>query len=86
VKVHHGDPLNEEVDIRVEMGRMKEEQEKTWTEPTNRTIYLWSEVSKIKTGTLTTKQSAWTHAVCNRMRQKAGQIQAYRAFEKGEGK
>jgi hypothetical protein len=30
VKVHRGCPLNEEEDIRAEMGRMKQEQEKTW--------------------------------------------------------
>jgi hypothetical protein len=46
--------------IKDEMGRMKEEQEKTWSEPTNRTIYQWSETSKTKNGTLTNKQSAWT--------------------------
>ena len=86
VKAHRGCPLNEEVDIRAEMGRMKEEQEESWSEPTNRTIYQWSEISKTKTGTLTTKQSAWTQAVRNRMRQKAGEIQAYRALEKGAGK
>jgi hypothetical protein len=39
VKAHRGCPLNEETDIRAEMGRMKEEQEKTWSEQTNRTIY-----------------------------------------------
>jgi ribonuclease HI len=82
VKAHRGCPLNEEADIKAEMGRMKEEQEKTWSEVTKRTIYQWSEVSKTKTGTLTTKQSAWTQAVRNRMRQKAGEIQAYRAYEK----
>ena len=51
VKTHRGDPLNEEADIRAEMGRMKEEQEKTWSVPTNRTIYQWSEVFRTKTGT-----------------------------------
>jgi ribonuclease HI len=30
VKTHHGYRLNEEEDIRAEMGRMKQEQEKTW--------------------------------------------------------
>ncbi len=68
------------------MGRVKEEQEKTWSEPTNRTIYQWSETSKTKDGTLTTKQTAWTQAVRNRMQQKAGEIQAYRAYEKGAEK
>ncbi len=72
--------------IRAEMGRVKEEQEKTWSEPTNRTIYQWSETSKTKDGTLTTKQTAWTQAVRNRMQQKAGEIQAYRAYEKGAEK
>ncbi len=37
-KAHRGCPLNEEADIRAEMGRMKQEQEKTWNTPTNRTI------------------------------------------------
>ncbi len=35
VKAHRGDPLNEEADIRAEMGRRKEEEEKTWDDPTN---------------------------------------------------
>jgi len=39
VKAHRGCPLNEEADIRAEMGRMKQEREKTWNTPTNRTIY-----------------------------------------------
>ena len=86
VKAHHGCPLNEETDIRAEMGRMKQEQEKTWSTLTNRSIYQWSEVSKTKNGVNTTKQTAWTQAVRNRMRQKAGEIQAYRAYEKGAEK
>ena len=65
---------------------MKQEQEKTWSTPTNRTIYQWSEVYKTKDGVSTTKQTAWTQAVRNRMRQKAGEIQAHRAYEKGVGK
>jgi len=65
---------------------MKEEQEKTRSTLTNRTIYQWSEVSKTKSGVNTTEQTAWTQAVRNRMRQKAGEIQAYRAYEKGAEK
>jgi hypothetical protein len=65
---------------------MKQEQEKTWSTPTNRTIHQWSEASKTKGGVNTTKQKAWTQAVRNRMRQKAGEIQAYRAYEKGAEK
>ena len=37
VKAHRGDPLNEETDIRAEMGRIKGEKEKTvgaWSVPT----------------------------------------------------
>jgi len=65
--------------------KLKQEQEKTWNTPINRTIYQWSETSKTKGGVNTTKQTAWTQAVRNRMRQKAGEIQAYRAtYEKGE--
>ena len=86
VKTHRGCPLNEEADIRAEMGRRKEEQEMTWNTLTNRTSYQWSEVSKTKKGTSTTKQTAWTQEIRNRMRQKAGEIQAYRAYEKSAGK
>jgi hypothetical protein len=84
VKVHRGCPLNEETDIRAEMGHMKREQEKTWNTSTNRTIYQWTEDSKTKSGVSTTKQTAWTQTVRNRMRQKAGEIQDYRTYEKGE--
>jgi ribonuclease HI len=86
VKVHRGCPLNEETDIRAEMGRMKQEKEKTWSSPTNRTIYQWAEASKTKDDVETTKQTAWTQTVRNRMRQKAGEIQALRAYEKGAEK
>jgi ribonuclease HI len=86
VKEHRGCPLNEEADIRAEMGRMKQEKEKTWSTPTNRTIYQWSEVSKTKDGVGTTKQTAWTQTVRNRMQQKTGEIQAHRAYENGAEK
>ena len=46
VKAHRGCPLNEEADIRAEMGRRKPEQQRTWDEPTNRTVFQWSESSK----------------------------------------
>jgi hypothetical protein len=39
VKAHHGRPLNEAADIKAKVGRMKKEQEKTWSELINRTIY-----------------------------------------------
>jgi hypothetical protein len=59
-KTYRGHPLNEETDIRSEMGRRKGGQEKTCHTPTNRTIYQWSETSKTKTGINTTKQTVWT--------------------------
>jgi hypothetical protein len=65
---------------------MKQEKEKTWSTPTNRTIDQWSEASKTKGGIETTKLTVWTQAVLNRMRQKAGEIQAHRVYEKGTEK
>ena len=50
VKAHRGDPLNEEADIRAEMGRRKEKNEKIWDAQRDRTIYQWSEPSKTKKG------------------------------------
>ena len=41
VKAHRGGPLNEEADIRVEMGRLKEDKEKTWSTQTDRTIMVY---------------------------------------------
>jgi hypothetical protein len=38
IKAHRGDPLNEEADIRAEMGHHKEQKEVRWNSPTNRTI------------------------------------------------
>jgi ribonuclease HI len=48
VKAHRGCPLNEEADIRAEMGRMKQGQEETWSTPTNRNIYQWSGPPKLR--------------------------------------
>ncbi len=53
VKAHHGCPLNEEADIRAEMGRMKQEQEKTWSTSTSRTIYQLKGVCDPLTGDTT---------------------------------
>jgi hypothetical protein len=49
----------------------------------------WSQTSKTKGDVDTTKLTAWTQTVLtvrNRMRQKAGEIQAYRVYEKGAEK
>ncbi len=79
VKAHRGDPLNEEADIRTEMGRHKEIKEVGWNDPTNRTIYRW------KVGQIT-RSTAWTNTVRNRFRQEAGEIEAFRALEIGAAK
>ncbi len=79
VKAHRGDPLNEEADIRAEMRRRKEDKEAGWKNPTNRTIYRW------KVGQHT-RSTTWTNTVRNRFRQKAGEIEAFRALEIGEAK
>ena len=50
------------------------------------TIYQWSEPSKIKKDILITKTSVWTNTVRNRMRQKTGEIQAFRSFVREEEK
>ncbi len=59
VKAHRGDPLNEEADIRAEMGLHKEQKEVRWNNPTNRTIYRW------KAGPHT-RSTTWTNTVRNR--------------------
>jgi ribonuclease HI len=39
VKTHRGDPLNEEADIRVELGRRKTSKETIWDDLSGRTVY-----------------------------------------------
>ena len=39
VKTYRGDPLNEEADIRAELGRLKEHKETIWNDSTDRTVY-----------------------------------------------
>ena len=39
VKAHRGDPLNEEADIRAELGRLKEYKETIWNDSSDRTVY-----------------------------------------------
>ena len=69
VKTHRGDdPLNEESDVRTEMGRLKEQKETIWDDPTNRTVYQWCETSKTIEGVYITKTSVWTNTVRNRIR------------------
>ena len=54
--------LNEETDIRGEMGHHKEKKEVTWDNPTNRTMYQWSVISSNKKGPIT-RSTAWTDSV-----------------------
>ena len=75
-RLHRGDPLNEETDIRSEMGRHREQKEVIWDSPTNRTVYQWIVRP-------TTTSSTWTNTVRNRFRQKVGEIEAFRALEIG---
>ena len=78
VKAHRGDPLNEEADIRAELGRRKEYKETIWADLTNRTVYQWpSKQGKTKV----LKNSVWTDTVLNHIRQKAGEIEAFKALE-----
>ena len=79
VKTHRGDPLNEEADIRAEMGRRKEQDEVRWNSPTNRTVYQWTVGEN-------TRSTTWTNTVRNRFRQKTGEIEAFRALEIGAAK
>ena len=52
VKVHRGDPLNKETDIRSEMGHHKEQKE-MWDNPT---IYQWT-IGPI------TRSTTWTNTI-----------------------
>jgi hypothetical protein len=65
--------------IYAEMGRRKEQKEVIWDSSTNRTVYQWT-VGQI------TRSTTWTNTVRNRFRQRAGEIEAFRALEKGAAK
>ena len=39
VRSHRGDPMNEETDIRTELGRLEEHKETIWDNSTDRTVY-----------------------------------------------
>jgi hypothetical protein len=65
--------LNEEADIRAELGRRKAYKETIWDDLSDRTVYQWP-VKQGKTKVL--KTSVWTDTVRNYIRQKAGEIEA----------
>ena len=75
--------MNEEADIRSELGRLKEHKETIWDDSTDRTVYQWSVTSIKCEGTKVLKTSVWTNTVRNHIRQKAGKIEAFRALEIG---
>jgi hypothetical protein len=57
VKAHRGDPLNEEEENRAEMGRLKDHDEITWDDSTDRTVYKWTEMSNTVEGASKPKTS-----------------------------
>ena len=65
VKVHREDPLNEETDIRTELGHLREYKEAIWVDSTDRTIYQWSVTSTKHKGTKILKTSVWTDIIRN---------------------
>ena len=75
--------MNEEADIRSELGRLKEYKETIWNDSSDRTVYQWSTTSKKHGGTTVLKTSVWTNTVRNCIRQKAGEIDAFKALEVG---
>ncbi len=83
VKAHRGDPLNEEADIRAELGRRKEYKETIWNDSSDRTVYEWPVTSTKHGGATVLKTSVWTNTVRNYIRQKAGEIEAYKTLEIG---
>jgi hypothetical protein len=83
VKDHRGDPLNEESDIRTELGRLKEYKETIWNDSSDRTAYEWPVTSTKHGGTTVLKISVWTNTVRNYIRKKTGEIEAYKTLEIG---
>ena len=78
VKVHRGDPLNEDTDIRADLDRLKEHKETIWNDSSDRTVYEWSVTSTKHEGATVLKTSVWNNTVSNYIRQKAGEIESYK--------
>ena len=83
MKTNRGDPLNEESDIRGELGLPKEYKETIWNDSTDRTVYQWPVTSTKHEGTKVFKASVWTNTVRNYIRQKAGEIEDLKTPEIG---
>ena len=80
VKDHREDPLNEETDIRAELGRLKEYKETIWNDSSDRTVYEWPVASTKHGGVPVLKTSVWSNTVSNYIRQKAGEIESYKVL------
>ena len=65
--------MNEEPDIRAELGRRKEYKETIWDDLSDRTVYQWT-AKQGKTKVL--KTSVWTNTVRNYIRQKRQRMSA----------
>jgi hypothetical protein len=83
---HRGDPLNEEADIRAELGRHKEYKKTIWNDSSDRTVYEWTVASTKHGGATVLKTSVWTNTVRNYIRQKTGEIEDYKVLEIGSQK
>jgi hypothetical protein len=75
--------LNEEEDIRAEIGRLKEYKETIWNDSSDRTVYEWPVTSTKLGGTTVLKTSVWTNTVNNYISQKMGEIDPCKALEIG---
>ncbi len=75
--------MNEETDIRAEIGRLKEYKETIWNDSSDKTVYQWLTTSTKHRGVTVLKTSIWTNTVNNYIRQKSGEIEAYKDLEIG---
>ena len=70
----------------IELGRLKEYKETIWNDSSDRTVCEWPVTSTKHGGATVLKTSVWTNTVRNYIRQKAGEIEAYKALEIGAHK
>ena len=76
VKAHRGDPLNEETDIRSEMGHRKEQKEVGWNNPTNRTVYQFTSDWYLRKGESRDKMGEWLKKTTVRSQDQLRMLQA----------
>ena len=73
--------MNEETDIRAEVGRLKEYKETIWNDSSDRTVCEWPVTSTKQGGVTVLKTSVWTNTVSNYIRQRVGEIEDYKALQ-----